>query len=169
MAKTSFISVCRRVLARVRTPRAPERAAQEVLNRLSPSVFSGLLDVDGKLLYANHAALQAIGSKPEQVLGQRFEATPWWQGCASSRRQLQLALVSAARGEASRFDVRIATRSGESLLMDFSLLPLYGPDGQVVYLIASACDVSEREQAAPVAAHTPRRRAGQRRIVAGRA
>jgi PAS domain S-box-containing protein len=31
--------------------------------------------------------------------------------------------------------------------MDFSLLPFFGPDGRVAWLIASACDVSDRERA----------------------
>jgi len=128
-------------------PLGPEGALHEVLDRLGPSVFAGLLDADGVLRYANQAALRAIGSTPEQVLGRRFDATPWWQACELSRRRLQQALASASRGEASRFDVRLATRSGDTLTMDFSLLPLYGPDGRVAWLIPSACDVSEREQA----------------------
>ncbi len=125
----------------------PEGALQEVLDRLGPSVFAGLLDADGVLRYANQAALRAIGSTPEQVLGRRFEETPWWQACALSQRRLQEALASASHGQASHFDVRLATRNGATLTMDFSLMPLYGPDGRVAWLIPSAYDVSEREQA----------------------
>lgn len=128
-------------------PTRPEFSLREVLDRLGPSVFAGLLDTDGVLRYANQAALQAIGCTPEQVLGRRFDATPWWQACELSQRRLQQALASASRGEASRFDVRLATSGGATLTMDFSLLPLFGPDGRVVWLIPSACDVSEREQA----------------------
>ena len=124
-----------------------ECALHAVLDRLGPSVFAGLLDPDGVVQYANQAALRAIGRTPEQVLGQRFEATPWWQGCELSQRRLGQALASATRGEASRFDVRIATSSGDTLVMDFSLLPFFGPDGRVTWLIASAIDVSERERA----------------------
>jgi diguanylate cyclase (GGDEF)-like protein/PAS domain S-box-containing protein len=125
----------------------PNLSLHEVMDRLGPSVFAGLLDVDGRLRYANQAALQAIGSTAEQVIGQHFEATPWWQGCELSRQRVQQALASATRGEASRFDVRIASASGAMLAMDFSLLPLFGPDGRVLWLIPSARDVSEREQA----------------------
>ncbi len=135
------------LVAAGRVPPDAERALHEVLDRLGPSVFAGLLDANGVLRYANHAALQAIGSAPEQVFGQPFDATPWWQGCELSRRRLQLALASAVRGEPSRFDVRIATCTGDTLAMDFSLLPLFGPDGRVAWLIPSACDVSEREHA----------------------
>lgn len=129
-----------------RVPPASELSLHEVLDRLGPSVFAGLLDADGTLRYANQAALRAIGSTPAQVLGQRFEATPWWQSSELSQLWLRQALVSGARGEASRFDVRIATRSGDTLAMDFSLLPLFGPDERVAWLIASACDVSARDK-----------------------
>ncbi len=128
-------------------PPGPEYALHAVLDRLGPSVFAGLLDPDGAVRYANHAALQAIGHTLEQVIGQHFETTRWWQGCELSRRRLRLALASAARGEASRFDVSIANRRGDTRVMDFSLLPFFGPDGRVACLIASACDVSDREQA----------------------
>ena len=128
-------------------PPETERALHQVLDRLGPAVFAGLLDANGVLRYANHAALQAIDRSPEQVFGQRFDATPWWQGCELSRRRVQQALASGLRGEASRFDVRIVTSAGDTLAMDFSLLPLFGPDGRVVWLIPSACDVSEREHA----------------------
>ena len=141
------IALSRTAPTRFSPPAHPERALQEVLDRLSPSVFAGLLDPEGTLRYANLAALRAIGSMPEEVLGQPFEVTPWWQGCESSQRRLREALAAGARGEASRFDVRITTRSGDTLAMDFSLLPLYGADGRVAWLIASACDVSERERA----------------------
>jgi diguanylate cyclase (GGDEF)-like protein/PAS domain S-box-containing protein len=135
------------LVAASRVPSLPELPLHEVLDRLGPSVFAGLLDADGTLRYANQAALRAIEIAPDQVLGQRFDATPWWQSCDLSRRRLQQALAAAARGEASRFDVRIATLGGDTLVMDFSLLPLYGPDGRVVWLIPSARDVSERDQA----------------------
>ncbi|WP_284617953.1 EAL domain-containing protein [Aquabacterium humicola] len=124
-----------------------ESALHEVLDRLGPSIFAGLLDTEGVLRYANRAALQAIGSTLEQVVGTPFESTPWWQACEPSQRRLKQALASALRGEASRFDVRLATSSGAMLAMDFSLLPLYGADGQVAWLIPSARDVTEREQA----------------------
>lgn len=128
-------------------PAAPDMSLHEVMDRLGPSIFAGLLDSDGVLRYANQAALQAIGSTPEQVIGRRFDATPWWQACKRSQQRLQQALTSALRGEASRFDARIATAGGATLSMDFSLLPLYGPDGRVLWLIPSARDVSEREDA----------------------
>ncbi|MDO9415487.1 hypothetical protein, partial [Pararhizobium sp.] len=47
-----------------RVPPADEGALHAVLDRLGPSVFAGLLDADGVLRYANHAALRAVGCAP---------------------------------------------------------------------------------------------------------
>ncbi len=128
-------------------PPGLQMTLQEVLDRLGPSIFAGVLNTAGVLLYANQAALRAIGSTPDQVLGRPFDTTPWWQACDLSRQRLQHALVSVLDGEAARFDVRVATSSGATLSMDFSLLPLFDPEGRVAWLIPSARDVSEREQA----------------------
>ena len=153
MTKSTLSAVCRAAtdarttVSALPAPPDTESPLHEVLDRLGPSVFAGLLDPDGVLRYANQAALRAIGSTPEQVFGRRFDATPWWQGCELSQRRVQQALATASRGEASRFDVRVTTSSGDMLAMDFSLLPLYGPDGRVVWLIPSASDVSARDHA----------------------
>ncbi len=128
-------------------PAGPKMTLHEVLDRLGPSIFAGLLDTDGVLRYANQAALQAIGIASDRVLGQRFDETPWWRSCEISRQRIRQALVNGLRGEASRFDVRVATTSGAVLSMDFSLLPLFDLEGRVAWLIPSARDVSEREQA----------------------
>lgn len=140
---------CANAQTSVAVHRAPPdlETTLQVLDRLGPSIFVGLLDTQGVLRYANQAALQAIGCAPEQVLGQRFDATPWWRACERSRLRLQRALVRALSGEAARFDVRVATCGGDTLSMDFSLLPLFDAEGRVSWLIPSARDVSEREQA----------------------
>lgn len=53
-----------------------DKHVHEVMDRLSPSVFAGLLSVNGVLTYANKAALDAIGARAEDVLGRPFDATP---------------------------------------------------------------------------------------------
>lgn len=120
---------------------------KEVMDRLSPSIFVGLITVEGDVLHANRAALDAIGATLDEVLCKPFEATPWWRFSDIATRRLRLAIKDAADGIASRFDVLIQDRHGRVLTMDFSLEPLYGSDGRVEYLIPSARDVSEGKAA----------------------
>ena len=124
-----------------------DQPVHEVMDRLSPSVFAGLLTVNGVLTYANKAALDAIGARAEDVLGRPFDATPWWRFSDQSRQRLREAIRAAGRGLASRFDVPILDVNGRVRTMDFTLHPIYGDNGNVIYLVPSARDITERRQA----------------------
>ncbi|MEX0729751.1 MAG: EAL domain-containing protein [Aquisalimonadaceae bacterium] len=120
---------------------------REIMDGLSPSVFVGLLTTGGALLYANRAALEAIGGNHDKVLGKHFAATPWWAFSASLRRRLRKAIRQAAKGESSRFDMTLRDSAGRLRVMDFTLHPVYGRQGQILYLVPSAHDVTDRIQA----------------------
>ncbi|ADP97453.1 EAL domain-containing protein [Marinobacter adhaerens] len=124
-----------------------ENHMHEVMDRLSPSVFAGLLTVDGVLTYANKAALDAIGAQAEEVLGRPFDATPWWRFSDQSRQRLRESIRAAGRGLASRFDVPILDLNGRVRTMDFTLHPVYDDNGNVTYLVPSGRDITERRQA----------------------
>jgi diguanylate cyclase (GGDEF)-like protein/PAS domain S-box-containing protein len=125
----------------------PELPLREIMDGLSPSIFVGLLTPDGKLVYANRPALEVVGGRLEDLIGQDFAATPWWNHSESARRRLHAAIGLACSGVASRFDKATQDCRGNLITTDFSLLPLFDADGSVVYLIASGRDVTERQQA----------------------
>ncbi len=124
-----------------------EQQLREVLDSLGPSVFVGLLTVDGILTYANRAALEAVGAKLEDVLGKPFDATPWWSFSEISRKRLRDAIQSAAHGVTSRFEVPFRNAQGQVLTLDFTLYPVFGRHGEVAYLIPSARDITQRKLA----------------------
>jgi diguanylate cyclase (GGDEF)-like protein/PAS domain S-box-containing protein len=124
-----------------------EQQLLEVLDRLSPSVFVGLLTVDGILTYANRAALEVVGAKLEEVLGKPFDATPWWSFSEISRERLRDAIQSAANGVTSRFEVPFQNAQGQIRTVDFTLYPVFGRHSEVAYLIPSARDITQRKLA----------------------
>jgi diguanylate cyclase (GGDEF)-like protein/PAS domain S-box-containing protein len=124
-----------------------EQQLREVLDSLSPSVFVGLLTVDGVLTYANRAALEAVGAKLEDVLGKPFDATPWWSFSEISRKRLRDAIRSAANGVTSRFEFPFRNAQGQVWSLDFTLYPVFGRHGEVAYLIPSARDITQRKLA----------------------
>ncbi|GBO86358.1 hypothetical protein MSSD14B_00260 [Marinobacter salsuginis] len=117
------------------------------MDRLSPSVFAGLLTVNGVLTYANKAALDAIGARAEDVLGRPFDSTPWWRFSEQGRQRLRESIRAAGRGLASRFDVPILDVNGRVRTMDFTLHPVYDDNGNVIHLVPSARDITECRQA----------------------
>lgn len=124
-----------------------EQQLRDVLDRLSATVFVGLLTVDGILTYANRAALEAVGAKLEDVLNKPFDATPWWIFSEISRKRLRDAIQSAASGVASRFEVPFRSAQGQVRTADFTLSPVFGRHSEVAYLIASARDITQRKLA----------------------
>ena len=44
----------------------------------TPDLFAGILDENGRLVDANEAALNFIDRNLEDVKGENFWETPWW-------------------------------------------------------------------------------------------
>jgi PAS domain S-box-containing protein len=123
------------------------RHLRGLIDGLGPSIFVGLLTPEGTLIEVNAAPLTAAGLKPEDVLGKPFVDTHWWSASPEARQQLRAAIVRAARGEASRYDVRTRGVGDEIIDIDFSLQPLRDETGKVAFLVPSASVITERSHA----------------------
>ena len=109
--------------------------------------FAAVLTVDGILVEANRAAREAANLLPEDVLGLPFEETYWWSYSPEARKQLREAMERAAGGEGCRYDTRLRVGEGRFVAVDFALAPQFSEDGSVQSIVASAVDVTEREEA----------------------
>jgi diguanylate cyclase (GGDEF)-like protein/PAS domain S-box-containing protein len=118
-----------------------------VLDSLDSAVFVGILMVDGTLVHANGAALDAIGVTLTEVIGTPFDATPWWRHSEATRQRLHAAVDAGARGEPSHFEVQIQTADERTIDADFSLHPVFDAEGNVAFLVASACDITAQRTA----------------------
>ena len=103
--------------------------------------FIGLLGTDGTLLEANRSSLRHAGVPHEEVIGQKFWDTPWWRHSAELQQRLRDAVAAATRGETVRFEATHPRPDGSLAYMDFSLKPLRGDDGSVVYLIPEGREI----------------------------
>jgi PAS domain S-box-containing protein len=108
--------------------------------------FVGLLDTDGIILEANRTALEAIGAKPSDIIGQTFWSTPWWTHSPELQVQLQQAIIQAATGQLVRFEAKHFLADGSFVIVDFSLSPITDNTGKVVMLIPEGRDISDRKK-----------------------
>jgi diguanylate cyclase (GGDEF)-like protein/PAS domain S-box-containing protein len=131
----------------INPPQIEKQRLQELMDGLNSSVFVALLTVDGSVTYANRAALEAVGTTPEQVVGHPFDTTPWWSYSEVARQRLRAAIQVAAEGVGSRFEVPVQIRDGGVRIIDFTLHPVFGHDGKIAYLIASGGDITDRKRA----------------------
>jgi len=106
--------------------------------------FAGVLAPDGTVLEANSAALQAADLERDQVIGKSFPETYWWSYSPETQAQLRSAIERAAGGEASRYQVRIRLAADTFVDTDFAIAPIFDDAGQVMYLVPSGIDVTDR-------------------------
>ena len=106
--------------------------------------LAGILDASGHLLEVNQTALATIGLRHDQVVGQVFADTPWWQR-AEDRAALQATLQAAAQGKAGSFEAVHRSVSGTDMTVLFHAAPvLVGEDR---YIAVTGIDISVRKAA----------------------
>jgi diguanylate cyclase (GGDEF)-like protein/PAS domain S-box-containing protein len=129
-----------------RTAQLNQKRLRDLIDGLGPSMFVGLMTPQGILIEANRPALAAAGLKPIDVLGKPFAETYWWAYSPEIQRQLRDAIIRAAHGEPSRYDVQVHAGQGHLIDCDFSLQPVLDETGKVVLLVPSASVITERKQ-----------------------
>jgi PAS domain S-box-containing protein len=127
--------------------RQSQQRLRDLIDGLGPSMFVGLLTPEGILIDVNRPPLIAAGLEPEDVLGKPFSETHWWAHSPDAQRQLREAIVRGARGEPSRYDVRVRGADDQIIDIDFSLQPLRNETGEVAFLIPSAAVITDRKRA----------------------
>jgi PAS domain S-box-containing protein len=119
-----------------------EARIRRVLDNLY--VFVGVLDPHGVLLEANHAPLQRAGLTLSDVRGKHFWDCYWWLHDVEIRGRVEAAVMAARDGQASRFDVQAQMMGGDTLDIDLMIAPVYDDQRQLLWIVASAVDISDR-------------------------
>lgn len=125
-----------------RALRDTESRLRRVLNSLF--TFVGVLSIDGTLLDANEAPLQAAGITLDDVRGRHFWDAYWWNYSPELQEWLRGAVREAATGKVVRRDVVVRMAGDTRMTIDFMLAPLRDETGRVTHLIPSGTDVSDR-------------------------
>jgi PAS domain S-box-containing protein len=109
--------------------------------------FVAVLDAHGTLLEVNRAALEGGGLKLADVEGKPFWECFWWGVTEETRETLKAAVARAARGEFIRYDAEVYGRAGgrETIIIDFSMIPVRDASGRVVYIVPEGRDITEKK------------------------
>jgi diguanylate cyclase (GGDEF)-like protein/PAS domain S-box-containing protein len=129
-----------------RTAQLNQKRLRDLIDGLGPSMFVGLMTPQGILIEANRPALAAAGLEPVDVLGKPFAETYWWAYSPEVQKQLRDAIIRAANGEPSRYDVQVHAGRGQLIDCDFSLQPVRDEAGKVILLVPSASVITERKR-----------------------
>ncbi len=108
--------------------------------------FLGLLDVAGNVIEINQAALDGAGVRLEDVAGKPFWDARWWALSEDTRARVRGMVEEAAAGRFVRCDIEIygESRGVKTIVVDFSLTPIFDDSGQVAFLLPEGRNISEK-------------------------
>ena len=111
--------------------------------------FVGLLDARGMTLEINRAALQGAGIKLSDIQHKPFWEARWFQSSRETREKQRELCRRAANGEFLRCDLEIYGKSSgeETIIVDFSIMPVRDHAGKVVFLVAEGRNITEKKTA----------------------
>ncbi|MDT4809700.1 Sensor histidine kinase RcsC [compost metagenome] len=124
-----------------------EKLARVVLDEMYQ--FVGLLDPSGLVLEISRAALEGAGIRLEDVQGKPFWEARWWAVSKEAQECAKESIRRASKGEFVRCDVENYGQSAgeETIVVDFSLLPVKDQNGKVVFLLAEGRNITEKKLA----------------------
>ncbi|EKV29802.1 multi-sensor signal transduction histidine kinase [Caenispirillum salinarum AK4] len=124
-----------------------EKLARIVMDEMYQ--FVALLDRNGRLLDVNRAALEGAGMRLDDLKGKPFWEARWWRVSTAIMNDQREACRRAADGAFVRYDVEVyGEAAGEdTIIIDYSLVPVTDQSGAVVFLLAEGRNISEKKRA----------------------
>jgi len=109
--------------------------------------FTGLVTPDGILTDVNRTALDFTGITRDEAVNRPFWEGRWWQGDTVRVQQLREAISKAASGTFVRYETMVQGVGVAVVDVDFSLKPVFDPQGNIRLLIAEGRDITARRRA----------------------
>ncbi|RDI70165.1 PAS domain-containing sensor histidine kinase [Halopelagius longus] len=129
---------------RERELRRKERRYEAIFE--DPNILVGLLDPDGTVRDINQTAMEYVDADLEDVRGEPFWETPWWGEGDGVQPEVKEWVERAAAGEYVEFEADLTRADGEPYTISGYYRPVTDNDGEVVSIIVSDRDITERKQ-----------------------
>ncbi|AWB27499.1 bacterio-opsin activator domain-containing protein [Halococcoides cellulosivorans] len=136
----------RDVTARQATERERDRYARRFEAVFDdPNLLAAVLAPDGTLLDVNDNAMDRIDADRSAVIGASFWETPWWADDPAVQTEIREGIDRAAAGEYVEYEIHHEGPDIETYASLGTIRPVFD-DGDIVSLVVSAHDVTERHE-----------------------
>ena len=122
-----------------------------------PNILVAHIDTDGTLVDVNPTAMEYVDADRDDVLGEPFRETPWFDHSAAAREAVDARIDRARSGEYAEFEGDRVRPNGEPYAVEGVFRPVTDDDGAVVSILVSARDVTDyRDRTEELAAERDR-------------
>jgi PAS domain S-box-containing protein len=109
--------------------------------------FIALLDPRGRILEINRSALKTLKLDNVSMRGKYFWDSPWWANLPEEREKLRDVIVRAGRGNIIHSEIMAEEPGKDIRILGFSMTPVTGDDGTVIYLVPEGRDITDLRRA----------------------
>ena len=109
--------------------------------------YIGVLSREGTILDCNRAALEFGGNTLAEVVGRPFWEGPWFVHTPGASEMVRQVIAAGVEGKTVRREMSLVRPNGETMIFDFSLSPFRDEQGEVVFLVPEARDITELKRA----------------------
>ncbi|UCG82389.1 MAG: PAS domain S-box protein, partial [Dehalococcoidia bacterium] len=106
-----------------------------------------LVDMAGKVLYANKAFERLFGYRADELVGRSALALPTYRGSKDKARALEILQDLIDKGSAEHIDIGAVTKDGEEIAISFAASVIRDAQGKPRTLVAVMRDITERKRA----------------------
>ncbi|MFC4436514.1 MULTISPECIES: ATP-binding protein [Natrialbaceae] len=140
----NFVQSVANVLASAIENTQTERRFEAIFE--DPNILVGLLEPDGTVVDINQTAMEYIDDDLSDVTGEPFWETPWWEEEDEVQTEVKEWTKRAAAGEYVDFETDLTRPNGERYTLSGYFRPVRNDDGDIVSIIVSDRDVTERKE-----------------------
>ena len=109
--------------------------------------MAGILEIDGTVIFMNNTPMKIRGIELDDIIGKKLWECPWFDYETAAQDSIHADCLKAAQGEQILRDTHISTSQGELMWIQFSIHPVFDPQGQIIQLLAEGHDISARKRA----------------------
>jgi PAS domain S-box-containing protein len=110
-------------------------------------LFSGLMTTSGILIDANRTSLESSGFSRADVIDKPLWETGWWNRSPQVQVWLRNGFAQAVAGVPFHGESVYFHADGAERIVDFAFIPIKGEDGELLFIVPTGLDITERRRA----------------------
>jgi PAS domain S-box-containing protein len=119
------------------------QANSELMAVYEQGLFASLLNMEGRIVHANRAAVEDLGFARADIIGKPFWEAGWWY-MAETQEWIRKAFERAVAGTPLRGELSYVLKDGTRGVTDIAFVPIKDEAGRVMSVLVPGTDITDR-------------------------